>query len=438
MSLSRCTVFAPARLIGRMLSLCLLAGVLVTAPVGASTHNQVSETFLYTGAPQAFNVPPTVTELTIEAWGAQGGDAAPTNPGVGGLGGYAKSTVPVLPGETLHVYVGGRGDSPGFGGWNGGGDAGLSTSGSTGQSGGGGGASDVRQLGTALTNRVIVAGGGGGGGYYVSHGGGGGGGGYFGGGGAGGAAHQPPSGATPGQDGTLGLGGDGGQQGFQQLVGSSGYAGGDGGGSTADDGDGWPACAGKGGTQTAGGAGGDNVCDIPAGGGGGSNLVSGSDTVSQRGVRAGHGEVRITYTPSVDPLDGVFAPQPAPPCSNSATRVDTVSGSGAGYSFEIDIHHTPTALEVCTHVTNPSGGTIFREDVVVPTNVDPFAPLPEVDADAPPGDGTGSPCTEEHAEGGTTSARAYLRTSDTSTDEPVVCFGVRGAGTERHVRVTAD
>jgi hypothetical protein len=118
------------------------------------------KTFTYTGGQQTWTVPAGVTEVAIEAWGAQGGPAACCNAGDetedGGLGGYAVGTLKVTPGETLYVYVGGKGVKQGSGGFNGGGPG--STWGA-----GGGGASDVRQGGTAVGNRVIIGGGGGGG-----------------------------------------------------------------------------------------------------------------------------------------------------------------------------------------------------------------------------------------------------------------------------------
>jgi len=79
--------------------------------------------------------------------------------GCSGAGGSVKATIPVTPGEKLAIFVGGYGATAG--GFNGGGTGG-STGGSGGNGGGGGGASDVRQGGDRLANRVVVAGGGGG------------------------------------------------------------------------------------------------------------------------------------------------------------------------------------------------------------------------------------------------------------------------------------
>ena len=121
-------------------------------------------TFVYTGAEQTWIVPSTVTEIVVEAYGAQGGagNASVT----GGLGGYAIANIPVTPGETLEIRVGGQGTSTisgGQGGYNGGGST-YSYCCNSQYSGSGGGASDVRTSPYSLTERMIVAGGGGGGG----------------------------------------------------------------------------------------------------------------------------------------------------------------------------------------------------------------------------------------------------------------------------------
>ncbi|TKC55567.1 T9SS type B sorting domain-containing protein [Pedobacter hiemivivus] len=123
--------------------------------VGSSS----SQTFSYTGAVQSWIVPPGVTSVIVETYGAQGaaginGGGSSTG-GTGGKGGYVKGTLTVTPGQVLNVYVGGAGATS-TGGYNGGGGSF--------NAGGGGGASDVRVGGVNLANRVIVAGGGGGGG----------------------------------------------------------------------------------------------------------------------------------------------------------------------------------------------------------------------------------------------------------------------------------
>ena len=64
---------------------------------------------MYTGAEQTWTVPSTVTEIVVEAYGAQGG--AGNAYVTGGLGGYAIANIPVTPGEVLEIRVGGQGTS---------------------------------------------------------------------------------------------------------------------------------------------------------------------------------------------------------------------------------------------------------------------------------------------------------------------------------------
>lgn len=270
---------------------------------------QETVTFDYTGDVQTYVVPDGITSIQIECFGAQGqaitvDDFEPFS--LGGMGGYAVGNLTVTPGETLNIYVGGEGGD-GVGGYNGGGVAGFGTGSthSSGYAGSGGGASDVRQGGATLADRVIVAGGGGGGGRNYTNGGcvpcgtggdGGAGGGTTGvdgsdpGGGvydhfndgaggnggtavAGGAGGDGTEGLT-GNPGELGIGGDGidGTQGVASGGGGGGYYGGGAGGG-AD----W-------GTGAAGG-----------GGGGGSSYVGGvTDGSTVAGERAGNGQIIIT------------------------------------------------------------------------------------------------------------------------------------------------
>jgi hypothetical protein len=134
-----------------------------------------SKTFSYTGSEQYFKVPRGVTQLMVVASGASGPTASSSGCGhEGGSGGLVKATISVTPGEKLAVFVGGEGDSgsacgtSGKGGFNGGGNGGEGVSPSNGT--GGGGASDVREGGDTLLNRILVAGGGGGGGENLSYG----------------------------------------------------------------------------------------------------------------------------------------------------------------------------------------------------------------------------------------------------------------------------
>ena len=147
----------------------------ITYYVQATDLPPVTETvidFDYTGNEQSFIIPAGVTQVQLEVWGAQGGDATTTYPG--GRGGYATGTYDVTPGQTLYVNVGGMGQdytNPHtgnyLGGYNGGGN-GNATSTSSYRTGGGGAthvatASGVlRNLNSNRNSVLIVAGGGGG------------------------------------------------------------------------------------------------------------------------------------------------------------------------------------------------------------------------------------------------------------------------------------
>jgi Glycine rich protein len=216
-----------------------------TAPL-----QRYSATFTCTRGPQTFTVPKHVWHLLVLASGASSGDGEfASQPG--GNGGRVKARIPVRPGESLVIVVGCRG-SMAAGGFNGGGKA-------NGYGVGGGGASDVRQDGSVLANRVVVAGGGGGTGGKGSMGGIGGVGGNLvggnggngapycsgdgsgggGGGGtqsAGGLGGTGADGASSGANGVLGAGGTGGDGvsfGAGGGGGGGGYYGGGGGGGTA-------------------------------------------------------------------------------------------------------------------------------------------------------------------------------------------------------------
>jgi hypothetical protein len=124
---------------------------------GAPNALPNEKTFNYTGAKQDFTVPSGVTQLKVIAFGAHGAGSTEA------YGGRVRAVISVAPGEKLVVFVGG--DASGAsGGFNGGGNGGSGsyTTGSNGYGGGGGGASDVRQGGNKLTDRILAVGGGGG------------------------------------------------------------------------------------------------------------------------------------------------------------------------------------------------------------------------------------------------------------------------------------
>jgi hypothetical protein len=266
---------------------------------GLATSLTHKQTFSYTGTPQQFTVPKNVTMLTVDALGAKGA-------AIGGLGARALATIPVTPGETLAVYVGGQGNA-GNGGYNGGGSGGAGTSGSGGF--GGGGASDVREGGDKLTDRVLIAAGGGGmggGGSSTSGGAGGKGGARFGGlgqggggttgaggGGGGGTQHRGGHGGAggnagyyygyPAHSGSRGLGGNGGSS---AGVGGAGGGGGGGGGYY--------------GAGGGGGGGSDSFVGASGGGGGGGSSFIESRAVSHREWRGwknatGNGVIAVSW-----------------------------------------------------------------------------------------------------------------------------------------------
>jgi hypothetical protein len=234
-----------------------------------------SQTFNYTGGEQTFVVPNGCTQVTVDAYGAKGGCSE------GGDGGRAQGTVPVTSGETLYVYAGGQGQCNSAvksGGFNGGG-ATVNSSGYV--NGEGGGGSDVRQGGNGLANRVVVAGGGGGRGY----------GGLAGKGGGNTGQDANPSGGgycntCIGRGGSQNAGGAGGDCGSASCKGTAGILGKGGTGAACS------ACGGGGGGGYYGGGGGAHC----SAGGGSSYFAPGVQVLlNQQGTHGGPGKVVISW-----------------------------------------------------------------------------------------------------------------------------------------------
>ena len=305
-------------------------------------------TFNYTGAMQTYTVPAGVTTIQIEAFGAQGGGV------FGGNGGQATGEIPVTPGSTLEVYVGGvPAAQVGAGGFNGGG---AITVDPCGGGGGwpGGGASDVRTT-SSLNDRLIVAGGGGGEGW--SDGVGGVGGGTTGGdgdpswiagthglggtqvaGGAGGPYASGPN--SPAPSGTFGIGGN-------SMPITTYCTGGGGGG-------GW---YGGGGGYVSAGGGGSSYIDFPG-------TVNGSTTAGQN---TGNGYIVITVlcqslttTVSATSL-----------CEGESLTLSATSTLGGNVTWDngvVDgVSFIPSAIGVTTYTatSDNSGDCIFSVDVDV-------------------------------------------------------------------------
>lgn len=285
----------------------MLGALLLTGAV----YGQDATTFDHTGGMQTFVVPLGVTEVQFDVLGAEGGDIEGTTVGWGGTsdiaidagnGGQVTGLLPVTPGETLYIFVGGEGSML-SGGYNGGGDI-ESCGGTEVIAAGGGGASDIRQGGTGLANRVVVAGGGGGvagngAGVYQSTAGSGAGGGL-----TGQMALLETGGSicTRGGGGTAVSGGVGGNNSCWcsgGIVGGSGSLGLGGNSVCAPSGLSTCSCSGTGCTSGGGGGGGyygggAGVCF--AGGGGGSSYTDpgATDVVHTQGANEGHGQIIIT------------------------------------------------------------------------------------------------------------------------------------------------
>ena len=130
--------------------------------------------FAYTGDVQTYKVLLT-GKYKIELWGARGGNSLDTNnPSIGGNGGYTSGVIQLNEGDTLYIYVGGKGIDSNLnsdilpGGFNGGGASSNTTYADTRLSASGGGSTDVRLVNgnwndsSSLASRIMVASGGGG------------------------------------------------------------------------------------------------------------------------------------------------------------------------------------------------------------------------------------------------------------------------------------
>jgi uncharacterized integral membrane protein len=260
------------------------------APAGATSSctGTTTVTCTFSGSADSVTVPPGVTQATIDAKGAQGGNSAQrVTPTPGGLGAEVKASFSVTPGETLNVVVGGQ-PSSAFAGGGGGGSFVYRTADAAGllmaAAGGGGAEGDPGIAGSPTTT----------------------------------ASDGSSAGATcPG--GTAGTGGNGGGSVGQTCSAAMGASGGglltDGGASAftasggralangAGGGGGEGGCScdggfgGGGGGSAGGGAGGGgyNGGGGGADGGGGGGSFSASP-ISQTGTNTGDGQVTITYT----------------------------------------------------------------------------------------------------------------------------------------------
>lgn len=310
-----------------------------------------TQTFNFTGSAQTFVVPAGVTSISLDLKGAQGGR---DNCGErGGRGGRVTGTISVTPGEILQINVGGKGNgslSSITGGFNGGGDGELW--GSL-YAGGGGGASDIRRGSNGLIDRVAVAAGGGGAssafgcGYPTYNYGGAGGGligqeGFWG----------PNNTATDkgGLGGTQSAGGNGGNY-NNACIGNPGTFGIGGSGNLCSS---W-VNGGGGGGWYGGGAG------VDAGGGGGSNYFAptGTGVSHTQAFQTGNGQVTISYTP-ISCVSLTRTPVTVTVnCCDFSTCVGkpltfTATNSGASYAWSFGDAGTST-LQNPTHSYSAAG-----------------------------------------------------------------------------------
>jgi hypothetical protein len=278
---------------------CTVDSCAANACLHEIVHGQ--QVFTSTGALQTFTPNACVRNLTIDAFGAQGGDST-ANAQPGGLGAHVKGDFTITSGTVFSVLVGAAGGAAGnIGGggggtfvWNslastdpylvagGGGGAGFNSPGQPGlitQNGGNGGVATqgAGTNGSGGVPPVPVTNWGAGGAGWLSDG--------AGGGGVKAAmCTLATGGRTPKNGGAPGIAGG------TALVGSGGFGGG-GGGQGQCNGTG----GGGGGGYSGGGGGIDNISPNFTGGGGGGSFNAGTHTTGEPGVHAGGGVVTFSW-----------------------------------------------------------------------------------------------------------------------------------------------
>lgn len=269
-----------------------------------------TETFTTPGTVHEFTVPNNVTEVTVQCWGAGGGDAD----SLADPGGYAEVVFGVSDGDILYIRVGGAGLGDGTGGYPDGGSGGAASidadadtdEAATAQAGGGGGRSGVRYNSDIASAAKAIAGGGGGGADTDS------------------ASNEAVTtaggagGGTEGEDTNTASGTNGSAAGANGGTQSTAYdPAGHGAASEFDsDDDGTTEFSvaaagggGGGGLNTGEGGNADTYLGqdgYATGGAGGAGVVDGTETtLTQSGGNAGDGQVEITYIqlPTLDTLD---------------------------------------------------------------------------------------------------------------------------------------
>jgi hypothetical protein len=285
------------------------AGALVAVGSPAQAAATYAVDFATVGA-TTWQVPAGVTAIDVTVSGAQGGPLAGTAVlGSGGKGATVTAHLPVTPGETLDIQVGGSGGLS-AGGFGGGGDGGTNSTNALLSGGGGGGASSIVRVSTGTP--LVVAGGGGGAAQLLISGGASS---TVGGGTAANGAGGPGAAGTPSGAGVGGVAGS-----WQSLagclIGANGTAGdaavaGQGGSGADTSGLLTFGGGGGGGGYTGGGGGGSGATCVAGllglssgGGGGGSNYLEPAATNSTvtDGAATSAGAVHLEYTDEVAPV----------------------------------------------------------------------------------------------------------------------------------------
>jgi len=319
-----------------------------TATHNPNSFSSVVNTINYSGAIVNWTVPAGVTSVTIDAYGAQGGnDMCSSGYNYGGYGAQKKGTFTVAPGNILQILAGGVGGNSALTCNRGGGGGGgtfvynLSTTTLMVAAGGGGGAGQAG-CGSA-SNANANAGADGNAGFNTGYGAGGTGG------AGGGAASMGAGGAGWNSNGASGSYGTGGTRFLEGGAGGVLYS--DGGNGGFGGGGGCYAGAGGGGGYSGGGGGGWSYSGW---GGGGGSYNAGSSLVSVGGTRSGNGLVTITtYYTTLSPTiakSGTLSAFSAN--AGSASTAQSFSASATGLTADITVT-APTGFEVCL----TSGGT---------------------------------------------------------------------------------
>ena len=293
--------------------------------------------FSYTGDFYSWTVPAGITSLTVDAFGAQGGNTP--NVAGGGNGGRVQASLAVTSGATLFIYVGGQGASNANGGYNGGGTA-LNVS----YGASGGGATHIATasgllstLSASQSSVLLVAGGGGGSGYYHGAG--------AGGGLTGGKGTDYNATWTGGSGGTQSAGGAAGNAYCSSPVAGSF---GQGGGNSSYH------CAGGGGGWYGGGQG------AVGGGGGGSsytNATFASSITHTQGARSGNGQVSVTYL-NAPVVTGFTSTQTTPTASSASITYSLTFSQNVNSVSNADFTNSGTATG-CSFSINASSGSTF-------------------------------------------------------------------------------